>query len=217
MTSDLKLAAVPERGPVEDVLVTPEGITFSELPEAAKIATGSIRRQSQLLNLRPDLQIVDLRGNIDTRLKKLKTQNLDGIIMARAAIVRLEKNDVPYYVFPADQMIPGVSQGALGIQIRERDETLSEVLQVLNHPASFNAATAERSFLHTLDSGCQFPVGAYARENDKQLAIMGFVGSTDGKKVIQDRIDSTDLDATGLGHALALRFLEKGAEKLLKS
>jgi len=216
MTSGLKLAAVPERGPVEDVLVTEDGISFEELADDAIIATGSIRRKSQLLHLKPGLMIVDLRGNIDTRLRKLREQDLDGIIMAHAAIKRLKLDMVKYNVFPAEQMVPGVSQGALGIQIRETDRELCDLLQKLNHAPSMTAATAERAFLHTLDSGCQFPVGAYAFLQDTDLIIDGFVGSTDGQTVYREKRFGKPKTAEEIGHQLALSFLEKGAGELLK-
>lgn len=217
MTAGLELAAVPERGPVEDVLVSGDGRTLEDLQEGAAIATGSIRRQSQLLHLRPDLQIADLRGNIDTRLRKLREQNLDGIVMARAALVRLKKNDVKHYVFPPEQMIPGVSQGALGIQIRQGEDELHALLQKLNHEPSMNAAIAERAFLHTLDSGCQFPVGAWARpEEGNMLVIEGFVGSLDGRTVIREKRRGRVEDAQQTGHQLALDFLERGAGRILE-
>jgi hydroxymethylbilane synthase len=118
MTDGLALAAAPVRGAVEDVLVTTDGRSYKNLAPGARIASGSIRRRSQLLKLRPDLHMTDLRGNIDTRLKKLTTENLDGIIMARAALVRLNMSDTLYSIFSVDEMIPGVGQGAVGVQIR---------------------------------------------------------------------------------------------------
>jgi hydroxymethylbilane synthase len=163
MPEGLFLAAVPERGPVEDVLVTKDGLSLNELGEGASVATGSIRRCSQLLHLRPDLDIQDLRGNIETRLNKLYQQNLDGIIMARAAIYRLELDHVKYYSFSTDEMVPGVGQGAVGVQTRADDLATNEVVRLISHQETFDAVTAERAFLNELDSGCQFPVGAYAR------------------------------------------------------
>jgi len=217
MNPDLELAAVPVRGPVEDVLITKEGSGLDKLCDKAVIATGSIRRRSQLLFIRPDLTIQDLRGNIDTRLKKLKTENLDGIIMAKAALVRLKKNDVKYVVFPTHRMVPGVSQGAIGIQTRKKNVTLYNLLKKLNDQPSWLAAMAERAFLHTLDSGCQFPVGAYARVSDVSIILDGFVGSMDGKEIIKEQITGDTDDAAALGSKLAKLFLKKGAKKLLNS
>ncbi len=215
MTHRLKLGAVPERGPVEDVLVTAEGIAFEDLPHGAKIATGSIRRQSQLLQKRPDLRIADLRGNINTRIRKLHESGLDAIIMARAAIVRLGLQDVRYYPFSTDFMIPAVGQGAVGVQIRENDHEVETLVSALNHAETFIAVRAERMILHTLDSGCQFPVGAYGKIIDKKLHLSAFVGSDDGEKVLYDSSLSDLNDPENAGSELAGRLIRKGALKLL--
>jgi hydroxymethylbilane synthase len=215
MNQALELAAVPVRGPVEDALVSEKSMSLDKLPENAVIATGSIRRRSQLLSIRPDLTILDLRGNIDTRLRKIKSDSLDGIIMAKAALVRLKKSDVKYTVFPPDQMVPGVSQGAIGIQTRKKDVNLSKLLSKLNDESSWLAAIAERAFLHTLDSGCQFPVGAYARVSEDSIIMDGFVGSMDGKKIIKERITGDSNKAAALGQNLAKTFLKRGAGNLI--
>lgn len=215
MTEGLYLAAVPERGPVEDVLVTEEGISLNELEENATIATGSIRRCSQLLNLRPDLNIKDLRGNIETRLNKLLEQNLDGIIMAHAALVRLELNHVRYYAFSVNDMVPGVGQGAVGVQTRIDDEATNKIVKLISHKETFDAVTAERAFLNELDSGCQFPVGAYARVEGDNLKMTGFVGSDDGEEVYREKIEGPVSDAEQLGRRLAQSFIKQGAQELL--
>lgn len=215
MTEGLYLAAVPERGPVEDVLVTEEGISLNELEENATIATGSIRRCSQLLNLRPDLNIKDLRGNIETRLNKLLEQNLDGIIMAHAALVRLELNHVRYYAFSVNDMVPGVGQGAVGVQTRIDDEATNKIVKLISHKETFDAVTAERAFLNELDSGCQFPVGAYARAEGDNLKMTGFVGSDDGEEVYREKIEGPVSDAEQLGRRLAQSFIKQGAQELL--
>lgn len=215
MTEGLYLAAVPERGPVEDVLVTEEGISLNELEENATIATGSIRRCSQLLNLRPDLNIKDLRGNIETRLNKLLEQNLDGIIMAHAALVRLELNHVRYYAFSVNDMVPGVGQGAVGVQTRIDDEATNKIVKLISHQETFDAVTAERAFLNELDSGCQFPVGAYARVEGDNLKMTGFVGSDDGEEVYREKIEGPVSDAEQLGRRLAQSFIKQGAQELL--
>jgi hydroxymethylbilane synthase len=215
MTNGLALGAVPERGFVEDVLVTKRGTSLAAIASKSVVATGSIRRRSQLLNLRPDLEIRDLRGNIGTRLRKLNDDGLDGIIMARAAIERLQLRDVKYYVFSTREMIPGVGQGALGIQIRKEDEEVGQIVALVDHRASSLAVTAERAFLRELDSGCQFPVGAYAKVEDNRLTVTGFVGSEDGRKFIRDLIEGGADDAPGIGRALAKAFIEKGAIDIL--
>lgn len=215
MSEGLYLAAVPERGPVEDVLVTKDGLSLNELKENASVATGSIRRCSQLLNLRPDLNITDLRGNIDTRLNKLQEQNLDGIIMAHAALVRLELSHVRYYSFNTDEMVPSVGQGAVGVQTRANDTATNEVVKLISHQPTFDAVTAERAFLNELDSGCQFPVGAYAQVEGDRLKISGFVGSDDGEEVYREKSEGFVGDAEKLGRQLAQSFIGQGAQELL--
>jgi len=216
MTPDLKLAAVPQRGPVNDVLVTPQGISFNNLPKGARIATGSIRRRSQLLNQRPDLQTSDLRGNIHTRLAKMDSQNLDGIIMARAAVERLALTQVKFYSFTVKEMVPAVGQGAVGVQTRAEDDSANTAAAKINHLQTFRAVTAERAFLKELDSGCQFPVGACAVVKDNDLSILGFVGSEDGREVYKKEIQGSADNPENLGRDLARYFIEMGADKLLR-
>ncbi len=215
MPEGLILGAVPERGYVQDVLITENGITLQQLPQHAKVATGSIRRKSQLLSLRPDLIISDLRGNIDTRLRKLKDSGIDAIIMAKAAILRLELDQVLYYEFKTDEMIPAVGQGAIGIQVRKEDKLVREIVQVLNHQDTYHAVTAERALLATLDSGCQFPVGANARVSGNDLEISGFVGSEDGTSILHEKIRSEVHKAENAGRILAEKLLDRGAKSLL--
>jgi hydroxymethylbilane synthase len=217
MTEGLILGAVPPRGPVEDVLITRKGLSFTSLPQKARLATGSIRRQSQLLDKRPDLQISDLRGNIQTRLNKLYDQNLDGIIMARAALVRLEIRDVHFYSFPVDEMIPAVGQGAVGIQIRKDDRDVEDLVTVLNHRKTLAAVVAERAFLHTLDSGCQFPVGAHGTFKKEKLVIVGFVGREDGSEVLIEKMFAEDHEAEVTGKRLAEKLIERGALQILNN
>ncbi|MEJ2052331.1 MAG: hydroxymethylbilane synthase, partial [Calditrichaceae bacterium] len=215
MTEGLYLAAVPERGPVEDALVTKNGSNITDLPKGAAVATGSIRRQSQLLYLRSDLKINDLRGNIETRLNKLYKQNLDGIIMARAALFRLELEEVSYYTFSPDEMIPGVGQGAVGVQTRKDDAAVNDIVKLISHQPTFIAITAERAFLNELDSGCQFPVGAFASVQGDQLNLAGFVGSEDGKEIYREKQHGPVRDAEKLGRQMAQSFIRQGAQELL--
>lgn len=215
MTEGLFLAAVPERGPVEDVLVTDNGLSLNELKQNAVVATGSIRRSSQLLHLRPDLDIRDLRGNIETRLNKLYQQNLNGIIIARAALFRLKMERVKFYTFSTEEMVPGVGQGAVGVQTRVSDTVTNHIVKFISHKNTFDAVTAERAFLNELDSGCQFPVGAYARIDENVLKISGFVGSEDGRKIYREKLEGTAKDAEKLGRQLAQSFIKQGAQDLL--
>ncbi len=215
MADGLALAAVPERAEVEDVLVTKDGSAFANLPEGATVATGSIRRRSQLLSLRPDIAITDLRGNIDTRLKKLYNENLDAIVMAKAALVRLGLTNVLYYTFSLDEMIPAVGQAAIGIQIRKDDKRIAHFVEILNDAQTLHAVTAERAFLRELDSGCQFPVGAYGSIRQNRLHLKGFVGSEDGRTILTDEMEADTADAEAMGRELAGRFIARGARKIL--
>ncbi len=217
MTPGLMLGAVPQRGPVEDVLITRDGITPEDLPEKAKVASGSIRRRSQLLRLRPDIQIADLRGNIDTRIKKLYEQDLDAIIMARAAIERLQIKDIKYHVLTTDQMLPAVGQGAIGVQIRENDMEVAKIVSSINHEPTYQAVTAERRLLNVLDTGCLFPVGGHAEVNGKDLLIRGYVGSEDGKTIIYDEATTASSEPAKAGQQLAEKLIEKGALTILKT
>lgn len=215
MTPGLMLGAVPERGPVEDVLITPGGLFLNDLPVGAKIASGSIRRRSQILSRRPDLQLTDLRGNIETRIDKLHSTDLDGIIMARAAIVRLGLKNVKYQIFTLDEMLPAIGQGAIGVQVREGDEEIAGIAGSLNDKATNAAVAAERELLKKLDSGCQFPVGGYAIVNLNKLTIYGFVGSENGDKTIREVVESETEHAADAGNLLGEKLIKRGALSIL--
>jgi hydroxymethylbilane synthase len=215
MTDGLDLGAVPARGPVKDALVSLRGIPLQDLPEGAAIGTGSIRRRSQLLHHRPDLQMNDLRGNIDTRLSKLHQGEFDAIVMAQAALVRLQMKNILYSVFDCSEIIPAVGQGAIGLQIRAGDDFIKDFIQPLNHHPTYQAVTAERVFLSMLDSGCQYPVGANANVKDDTMEIAGFVGSEDGQTVFKDSLVGSSKAPAGIGIQLAERFIELGALRLL--
>lgn len=217
MSEGLMLAAVPGRAPVNDVLVTETGQTLAELKQGAVVASGSIRRRSQLLQLRPDLRLVDLRGNIDTRLRKLREDGLDAIIMARAAIMRLELTEVRFYEFTTREMLPAVGQGAVGIQIRENDEDTKRIVSGINDPEVFACVSAERAFLRKLDSGCQFPVGALAVMENGEILLQGFVGSEDGRTVIREQMRDRLEQAENLGNRLAEVFIGRGALQILNN
>jgi hydroxymethylbilane synthase len=212
----LVISAVPERGSVYDAFIGSRVSDFTKLPPRATIACGSIRRRAQLLALRPDLNLVDLRGNIDTRLKKLKQNSYDGIIMAEVALIRLGLQEIGYYRFSSEQMLPAVGQGAIGIQTRTEDVHLDPVLKKLNDPVAYLCVSAERSFLHRLDSGCQFPVAANAKIAENELILSGLVASIDGKTILKDIFSDVDINAQQIGIALAEKLIARGADYLLK-
>ena len=216
MPLPLVVSAVPERGSIYDVFIGSHDADFSKLPQGATIACGSIRRRAQLFVLRPDLKFIDLRGNIETRLRKLAQDQVDGIIMAEAALIRLNLLDIRYYRFNLEEMLPAVSQGALGVQTRKSDLHLEPVLKKLNDPVTYLCVTAERSFLHRLDSGCQFPVAANAKIVNNELFLSGLVAREDGKTVLKDMSSGVDTNARQIGIDLAENLISQGAEKLLK-
>jgi hydroxymethylbilane synthase len=209
------LAAVPERGDVEDVLVSNNGYSLSELRRNAMIGTGSMRRACQLRNIRKDLIIEDLRGNIETRLRKLKNGRYDGIIMAKVAIVRLGLKKIKFSVLLPEIMIPAVGQGGIAVEIRKEDEEMMHMVTSINHPPSYAAVQAERSFLHRLNTGCQFPAGAIAVVKDNTFTIEGFTGSEDGSIILREKISAPPFDPVKLGIILAEKLIVRGAMELL--
>ncbi len=216
MPDPLKLGAVLKRGPVNDAFIGLKIHDFLKLPQNATIASGSIRRRAQVLSLRPDINFVDLRGNIETRLKKLLNQGHDGILVAEAAIKRLSLDDYHYHRFSIDEMLPAIGQGAIGIQVRSSDERLQPILDKINDSNTFFCVSAERAFLRKLDSGCQFPVAAYAKIKRKNIKMNGMVLSVDGKVKIQDTLIGQIKDAEQIGESLAEKLINRDALNLLK-
>jgi len=216
MTDSLQLGAVLKRGEVADVFIGLEESDFHKLPHGATIASDSIRRRAQILAIRPDIKFTDLRGNIETRLNKLHQFRYDGIIMAEAAIVRLNLKEVNYYRFTLDEMLPAVAQGAIGAQVRKQDQHLQPILNILNDPDSFRCVSAERAFLRRLDSGCQFPVAAYGEIEDDKLKLQGLVASMDGQTILKDTITGSASEAESIGKTLAEKLIDQGALQLLQ-
>lgn len=216
MPNPLRLGAVLKRGEAADVFIGLEDSDFKGLPQGATIGSDSIRRRAQILAIRPDIQFADLRGNIETRLNKLHQFRYDGIIMAEAALIRLNLKYVNYYRFTLDEMLPAVAQGAIGVQVRKLDQHLQLLLDELNDPDSFQCVSAERAFLRKLDSGCQFPVAAYAEVEDSKLNLRGLVASMDGQKILKDTFSGSATEAESIGKTLAEKLIEKGALQLLE-
>ena len=217
MSDLVSLTAVLSRGPVNDVFIGLDNSHFYELLPGATIACGSIRRRAQLLSIRNDLQFVDVRGNIETRISKFQQNRYDGIIMAEAALVRLDLKDIHYYRFSLDEMLPAVGQGAIGIQTRKQDESLQSMLETVNDIETFLCVRSERAFLHRLDSGCQFPVAAYAEIQEDELNLKGLVASRDGTTIIEESIGGKSIEAEKIGIKLAEVLIEQGALKILQA
>lgn len=212
----LDILCVPPREDPRDALISRNGVRFADLPRGARIGTSSLRRQSQLLHARPDLRIEMLRGNLDTRLRKLKDGQFDAIVLAAAGLRRLAwAHEITEYLDPA-LCLPAIGQGALGIEGRCDDHFVRSVLNRLNDAATQTMVTAERALLHRLEGGCQVPIGAHAVLSDGQILLEGLVASVDGKTVIKDRVQGSSRDAHALGVALAERLLARGADRILR-
>ena len=211
----LCISTTPAREDPRDVLVTQSGYPLDRLPEGAKIGTTSPRRRSQLLYLRPDLQIVDLRGNLDTRLRKLRETDLNGIILAAAGIKRLIGAEIITEYFEVDRMIPAVGQGALGIEIRENDLETKTLLSIINDCRSETEVVAERAVLRGLGGGCQVPIGANARLSGNELALIGSVSNSAGEQRIVVQTTGNPSNPAELGKSLAQTLIQRGAGELL--
>lgn len=212
----LVLAAVTDRVDPGDALISPQYKTLDNLPAHARVGTSSLRRKAQLLNVRPDLTIVDLRGNLDTRLKKLTTEKLDAILLAVAGLRRLGWDEHITQVLPQDICLPAVGQGALAIEAREDDPETLALLAFLNHEPTRQATLAERTFLAEVEGGCQIPIGVYGEiKATGQLSLQAVIMSPDGQEAVHDAIDGSPADASLLGHTLAVRMLDNGGREIL--
>lgn len=211
---ELLLAAVTERADPRDVLISSSG-KLSELPNGAKIGTGSSRRSFQVLAQRPDLQICGLRGNIDTRLKKVSSGEFDGIIMAAAALIRLEMEDRITEYLPPETFIPAVGQGALGIEIRDSDSTIAELAASLNHEQTCQEATAERAFLKSMGGGCRSPIAALGKVKNGVLKLCGMVADSKGTQILRAEVEGMASTPEIIGNELARRMFDMGAARLI--
>jgi hydroxymethylbilane synthase len=213
-TPGLVIAAIPHRESAHDALVSAESWTLSSLPDGASVGTCSLRRTAQLLVRRPDLNILPLRGNVDTRVRKALNGQYDAIVLAQAGLTRLGLQSHISEVFPLEVMLPAPGQGALAVQCRTDDHETLELLSAIHDPLTAAAVNAERTFLSGLGGGCSLPVAAFAEKNDGTIILTGAVISTDGKQAI--RLSAVDHEPHRLGERLANLVLERGAGELLK-
>ena len=212
----LCIGAVPRRENPRDALITNGCSSFEALLEGARVGTSSLRRAAQLLGRRPDLTIVPLRGNLDTRLKKLTATDLDAIVLAAAGLHRLDMADrITEYLDPA-VMMPAVGQGALCIEHRDQDTTTGPLLSLLDHGPSHTAVTAERAFLRRLEGSCQIPIAAHARIESDQLTLAGLVAEIDGSRIITSTLTGDGRKAAAIGTQLAQTLLDQGADSILE-
>jgi hydroxymethylbilane synthase len=212
----LTIGAVLERAEAHDVLISRHGLPLMELPPAPRIGTSSPRRAAQILAVRPDAQIVPIRGNVDTRLRKAATEDYDAVVLAAAGLTRLGLEEHITQQLSTDVMLPAPSQGALAVQCRADDKEVLNLLHPIHHQPTWAAVTAERAFLEGLGGGCAVPVAAYAACNGAKLQLDGLVASLDGRQVVRVGGDGSPEDAVHLGHRLAQEALTEGAREILE-
>jgi len=215
LPAGLAIAAVTEREDPGDVFISGDGQRLEDLPQGSAIATGSLRRQSQLLNYRPDLLIRDLRGNVPTRLSKLEESDWQGIVLAKAGLKRLELLHRATEDISRDIMLPAVGQGALGIETRQKDFQVHAICAPLNHADSQAGTAAERALLRRLEGGCQVPVGAFGEVPDGRVHLRAYVGTLDGSQTVRGHLTGSPDDADSLGVQLANQLIDQGAETIL--
>lgn len=219
----LVFPAIPPREDVRDCVISRDGLTLAKLPAGARVGTSSLRRQAQIRRARPDLVLVDIRGNVDTRIRKLDQGEFEAIILARAGIERLGLTSRIAETLDQSVMLSAVGQGALGVESRAGDPELLELLSGLDDPDTRAAVTAERALLAELEGGCQVPLGAWGRiastpaaSASRQLLLDACVCSADGKDLIRDTLRGPAEDPEALGRQLAHRLLDAGADRILR-
>ena len=213
----LCVGAIPEREIPQDVLISKKGLLLHDLMPGARIGTSSLRRSAQLLHARPDLIILPLRGNIDTRLKKLETENLDAIILAAAGVIRLGlENRITEYM-DENVMLPAVGQGALCIEIRQNDPEIEPIITSLNHQETWTVVMGERAFLNRLEGGCQVPIAAHGKIEQNTFTLCGLVASVDGTNIIKETLSGPEDSSESIGVKLADRLLSMGAKNIMEN
>lgn len=211
----LCLTAITTRANVGDAFVSNKYASFSELPQGAVLGTSSLRRKAQLLAVRPDLKIVDLRGNVDTRLRKLDKGQMDAIILAAAGLERLGHADRIREIIPTTVCLPAVGQGALAIECRSDNKEVRDMLAFLNDLPTKQATDAERAFLGLIEGGCQVPIGVHAEVENDNVKIEAVIASLDGSKVLRNNITGPAANAADLGRKLGQQMLAEGGEQIL--
>lgn len=213
----LTIGAITKRHSVNDILIAREKrITLKKLKNDAKIATGSLRRKAQLLHINPHFQILDLRGNVTTRIQKFLNSDWDAIILARAGLERLNLDSYISSIIPISLILPAVGQGALGIECIKGDKDLLEILSKINHKKTEIETRAERSFLRALEGGCQVPIGCFARIQDDKLTIQGKILSLDGSICFSQKISGSTKNPEKIGETLAKNLLKAGAKEIIE-
>src|SRR5688572_28447834 len=215
LTEGLAITLYPKREDPRDALVSSKGYRLNDLPQRAKVGTCSLRRAAQLLRLRPDLQIDPIRGNVQTRLRKMEEEGMDATILAYAGLLRLEMAHLATEVIDPSVSQPAIGQGILAVETRTDDAAVNALVKQLDDPPLRAAAISERSFLHRLEGGCQVPIAGHAKVSGDRMTLEGLVASLDGREVVQDVHTGPVNAAAELGVELANRLLAAGAKKIL--
>ncbi len=210
----LGIHCITEREDPRDALIS-RGLSFASLPIGAKIGTSALRRQAQLLKVRPDLQMVVIRGNVETRMSKLETEGLDAVILAAAGLKRLGFADRVTEYLSVELSLPAIGQGALGIECRLDDDAVMAAIGFLNHQETSQAVRAERALLWRCEGGCQVPIAAHGNIRNGELSLTGFIASVDGKKSVRGSISGPADQCERLGISLAEKLLAEGAREIL--
>ncbi|MDD2211387.1 MAG: hydroxymethylbilane synthase [Desulfitobacteriaceae bacterium] len=213
----LTIGAVMVRHDPREALISRNNLTFAELPAGALVGTSSPRRKAQLLHCRPDLDIRDMRGNVDTRIKKLERENLDAIVLAAAGIVRLGLRERITEILDTTLCLPAVGQGALGVEIRVDNELMLEMVKSLNDPDTSGCVKAERTLLEALQGGCQVPVGALAECREDTIVLQALVANSEGSRILRGQLSGKREEAEQIGLDLARQLLRQGAGEILDS
>jgi hydroxymethylbilane synthase len=211
----LDIVCVPEREDPRDALISRNGARLDQLPQGARLGTSSLRRQAQLLHRRPDLTIEMLRGNLDTRLRKLRDGEFEAIVLAAAGLKRMGWDGQITEYLPPEVSLPAIGQGALGLEGRRDDAFVRDIVLALEHPPTRAAVTAERALLERLEGGCQVPIAAHATLAGERLHLEGLVASVDGRRLIQDRVEGPAANAREIGRRLGEQLLRGGGEAIL--
>jgi hydroxymethylbilane synthase len=212
----LILTTFPKREDPHDAFVSIDCPNLGQLPRGSRVGTGSLRRAAQLLHIRPDLELLPLRGNVDTRLRKLEAGEFQAVILAAAGMRRLGFGDRISQLLSTEQILPAIGQGALGLEVRHDDEETIGLIDFLNDEETQVTVEAERAFLKELEGGCQVPMAAFSRLNGGRLDLEGMVAELDGSKIIRDRITGARNEAEDMGIRLARRLLASGADEILE-
>jgi hydroxymethylbilane synthase len=215
VSAGVRIGATPTRGDPRDALVTRGKDVLDDLPKGATLGTSSMRRKAQLLKLRRDLRIVDLHGNVETRISKMGQLGLDGAVLAAVGLDRLSLGRVIAQRFPTDELVPAAGQGTLAVEIRDGDAELEKIVSRINDDGTERATTCERAFARATGGDCYVPVGAYAANNGRSLTLTGMLATPDGSRMLKRTMSATD--AEGLGETLAREMMQDGGSAILRS